>query len=222
MSAEPNRDRWLIGLAARLAAGESPPAFAGEQVDRILAYLDAHQSFDAEAESRIRAALTPAWLRAGPSLREARRDLRTSLDEGIRCPCCDKFAKRYKRRLNGAVVRSLAWLVLASDDPRIAEAGGWVDVPKHGPRWMMRGNPHPKLALWGFAERRPIDDESSSRSSGVWRPTSLGRAFVDGSIDAPAHLYEYLSEVQAFAEQRVRFSEVLDVAFDYRALMDEP
>lgn len=221
MTTSEERDRWLRGLALDLANGHNPPNFSGEQVDRIFEYLDEHPAFDGEAESQIRAALTPAWLRGGPSLRQARRALRSGLEAGTRCPCCDKFAKRYKRRLGGAIVRSLAWLVLASDKLSKADEHGWVDVPRIGPRWIVRGQPHPKLVLWGFAERREVEDDSSKKCSGMWRPTDLGRRFVEGRTDAPAWVFEYLSEVESISAERVGFRDVLDVPFDYRALMEE-
>lgn len=218
---DPIRDRWLRDLAESTRAGVPLPRFSDEQVDRLLAYLDEHPTLrGTETDSTIRAALVPRWIRGGPTLREARRDLRAELETGTRCPCCGKWAKRYKRRLYGAVVRSLGWLVLASADPEKSDEAGWVDVPTHGPRWMMRGNPHPKLALWGFAERRPVDDESPTRSSGVWRPTDRGRRFVSGETDAPAFVYEYLSEVESVSAERVRFLQVLDVPFDYQSIME--
>jgi len=220
---DPIRDRWLRGLAERLRAGAAPPRFSDQQIDRLFEYLDQHPLLrGTEDESTIRSALAPLWLRGGPSLRKARRDLRAGLDAGSRCPCCDKFAKRYKRRLGGAIARSLAWLVLASDRSiRAGDGDGWVDVPETGPRWVVRGQPHPKLALWRFAERREVEDDSPTRSSGRWRPTALGRSFVRGEIDAPAWVFEYLSEVESVSSERVRFEEVLDVAFDYRALMED-
>ncbi len=218
MTRDPQRDQWLTLLADRLAEGGlgALPRFAGEQVDAVVGYLDGDHGVPAEAASRIRSALAPLWLRGGPTLREARRDLRAGIDEGQRCPCCSKWVKRYRRRLNGAVVRSLAWLVLASD--RSTEEG-WVDVPREGPRWLIRGNPHPKLRLWGFAERREVEEGSGVRCSGLWRPTDRGRRFVDGLVDAPESVFELLSEVDAVSPERVWFRDVLDVAFDYDALM---
>lgn len=222
MSVDANRDRWLERLAESLRLGGRLPNFSDEQVDRIFAYLDEHPTLGGtETESVIRSALSPVWIRGGPSLREARRDLRAGLDAGSRCPCCGKFAKRYKRRLGGAIARSLAWLVLASDCEDGGDVDGWVDVPATGPRWVVRGQPHPKLVLWGFAERREVDDDSPTKSSGRWRPTERGREFVAGRIDAPAFVFEYLSEVESISAERVRFEEVLDVPFDYRSLMGE-
>lgn len=217
------QDRWLRGLAERLAAdgAVAVPRFSVEQVDRVFAHLDSGDSVLTDSEIEvIRTHLTPLWLSGGPSLREAKRDLRADLDAGTHCPCCSKWVKRYRRRLNGAVVRSLAWLVLASEDPSIADPDGWIDVPRFGPRWMLRGNPHPKLRLWRFAERKAVDDQSSVRCSGVWRPTDLGRRFARGEVDAPDSVFEYLSEVDSVSPERVRFAEVMDVEFDYRALME--
>ena len=215
------RDRWLLGLASRLQAEgvAALPTMTAEQVEAVFEYLDSHEAFPSEPEGVLRHHLTPAWLTGGPTLREAHRDMRAGLDAGTRCPCCSKWVKRYRRRLNGSVVRSLAWLVLASDRPGVGGPDGWVDVPKHAPRWMVRGNPHPKLRLWGFAERRPVEEGSSVRSSGMWRPTALGRRFVAGSTDAPESVFEYQSDVDAVSAERVRFDQVLDVAFDYTELM---
>ena len=41
------------------------------------------------------------------TLTRARQRLHARLDEGLFCPCCDQYAKRYRRKMNSGMVRSL-------------------------------------------------------------------------------------------------------------------
>lgn len=162
------------------------------------------------------------WLRRGPSLREAARNLWAAADEGAHCPLCKKWVRRYWHRLNASMARGLAWLALAARRPEVADPEGWVHVPTHGPRWLVRTNQHASLRLWGLAERRAPDEGARVKCSGWWRPTARGFAFVDGIEEVEDRVLTYNGEVVARGVETLRFVDVLDVAFDYAELMGTP
>lgn len=210
---------WLITLSQKIAIDgkEACPNLTEDQVDSILVWLDTY-SLPGFAADRIRHAIAPQWVRGGTSLREAQRDMIGRLDEGTVCPCCNRTVKRYKRRLNGGMVRSLAWLVIASNRG-LRDADGYIDIPNNAPRWLVRARQYPKLTLWGFAERRRAGTSDGPRSTGMWRPTDAGIRFAASQTSAPQYVYEYQSEVSAISPERVRFHDVLDVGFDWDELM---
>jgi len=196
---------WSRDLLDRLAAGDGPDA-------------DALRARVASA----RAVVEEEWLRRGETLRQAAVALWGAADEGAWCPLCRKWVRRYWHRLNGSMARGLAWLVLAARRAEIADAEGWVHVPTHGPRWLVRTNQHASLRLFGLAERRAPDEESRVKCSGWWRPTERGFDFVDGLVEVEDRVLTYNGEVVARGEARLRFRDVLDVAFDYSELMGTP
>jgi hypothetical protein len=191
--------------------------------------LDRLSSVDPLSESTIRAIvediearLERAWLRRGPSLREAAREVWAEADDGAYCPVCRKWVRRYWHRLNASMARGLAWLVLAARRDEVVDDDGWVHVPTHGPRWLVRTNQHATLRLWGLAERRAVEDGTSVKCSGRWRPTERGFAFVDGLVEVEDRVLTYNGEVVARGTETIRFERVLDVQFDYETLMATP
>jgi hypothetical protein len=190
----------------------------------LLARLVGEGASDAlrrEAET-ARSRIEDEWLRRGPTLREAARDLWADADEGAHCPLCRKWVRRYWHRLNASMARGLAWLVLAARRSEVVDREGWVHVPTHGPRWLVRTNQHASLRLFDLAERRAADEDGRTKCSGLWRPTARGLAFVDGLVEVEDRVLTYNGEVVAHGEATLRFRDVLDVAFDYAELMGDP
>lgn len=73
----------------------------------------------------------------GNSIDDAKVAFQSKLDEGTTCPCCGRFAKRYRRKINSSMGASLVALVNISDrrmadafasskSPTAWEASAWV------------------------------------------------------------------------------------------------
>ena len=77
------------------------------------------------------------------ALHAIRERLRENLDEGVTCPCCGQYAKRYKRKLNSSMAAALCWLWTHS-------GYAWCDVPSQAPSWVLKAREYPKLAWWGL------------------------------------------------------------------------
>lgn len=145
------------------------------------------------------------------TLAEARDTLRANLDDGSKCPCCDQFARRYKRKLNSDMARSLILIV----DEYLHEPHdtSWVDIQEID----VRGGDYAKLRHWGLLESRPNDDDTK-RTSGLWRPTELGIDFAQGRARMPSHVYIYNNKVDGFTDSTITIREALGDAFDYAEL----
>ena len=153
----------------------------------------------------------------GVTVQEARRVLRSAREEGTWCPVCDKYARKYWRRFNSTMGRSLIWLVKAS-----GREIRWVDVPNEGPRGVIKTNQHTTCQWWGLIEGMPTDPRSKQKSEGMWRPTAKGILFVHNSVTIPCRVCTYNAEPIAYDEREfLSIDEVLrSDGFDYRELME--
>jgi len=163
------------------------------------------------------------------SVREARTLIEDNLDDGLRCPCCSKWVKRYKRKINASMSRSLIWLVraaLGTGSPLLpAYSSGksyWVDVPNTAPKWLLRTNQLPTLAWWGLVERMPKDatpEHNSTKHSGLWKPTQKGIDFAKRKITVPLAAVTYNGAVEWLEGPEVLITDCLGEKFDYKEIM---
>ena len=58
------------------------------------------------------------------TVKEAKTFLRKNFDQGIDCPCCGQFVKKYKRKLNS----SMAYALILIGKNRLAGYDGWIQV----------------------------------------------------------------------------------------------
>lgn len=199
--------RWLAGRKqqAKRTVADQPEAEAP----------DVPQGVQLELDLWTRPSLEEVLPAVGDTtLAEARRHLIAHLDEGVHCPCCDQYARRYKRKLNSGMVRALLWLVQVHRQGN----GDWVDVQVNAPAWLLRTKQLPTTRYWGLVERAP-NDASTRKSSGQWRPTDLGIRFAFGDVRVPRHVYVYNDVVEAFSAERTDVIEALGDRFSYSELM---
>lgn len=184
------------------------------------------------ASPRVAPDLPPGAPRDPWTLRALRDWVDANKDAGVCCPVCDHPCRVYPRVLNATTVRSLCWLVRASAGEVVAitdggqarlpvEAGGFVDVPRWGPTWVVRTNQHAGLRWWRLAERAPNDDKKK-RDSGLWRPTELGIAFAEGRILVPKRVYHYRGEAVGYGPEMTSIVDALGETFDYQVVMARP
>ena len=136
------------------------------------------------------------------------------LEQGLDCPCCERFIKVYTRRLSEGMARWLVWLYFVwceSDDD------GWDTTPPKKLRLWFGGDYH-KLKHWGFVEQRTNTDKKK-KTSGVWRITQWGRDFVDGTMAAPAYVRLLTDERVRFSDENVLFHQLYGTHFDIREVM---
>jgi hypothetical protein len=133
--------------------------------------------------------------------------------DGGHCPCCDRWGRVYARTLNETMAKSLVWLAHMSAD------GSWVDVPKQGPRWLVRSNQLPTLRWWGLVERVTNEDDPTKKHSGHWRATEKGIQFAGNNLRVPKKVYTYNAEVETFGDEMVSIKDCTE-QFDYSAVME--
>lgn len=149
-------------------------------------------------------------------LEEARELVQSQLDDGVTCPCCAQFCKRYRRKLNSGMAATLCWLVRwAKSQPR----GAYVYVNKTAPRFVLRrGGEWTLLQHWGLIEEKPKDPDADERTSGRWRPTQEGVNFALQRTTVPSHVLTY-NKGGLLAGDQVTIRTCLGNHFSYKELM---
>jgi len=108
---------------------------------------------------------------SGATLTEARDWLRERLYDGARCPCCEQYARVYRRKLNATMIRALVALYRAGGTERYV----------HGPTVLrgtnVFGGEVGKLALFGLVAEETARREDGGRS-GWWLVTREGEEFL--------------------------------------------
>lgn len=130
------------------------------------------------------------------TLKEARDYLYASLEDGTKCPCCDRLAKIYvKRTITSSMARGLIHLVkkglLTGERP-------WYHVQNEFAKAGLRagrGGDFNKFRYWDMIEPEVggVRDDGSSRT-GIWRVTERGQDFVLGRIRVRKYVAIYAKQ----------------------------
>lgn len=126
---------------------------------------------------------------------------------GVECPCCHRYARAYKRKLNsGMAVR----LVFAHRAARRSPFNLRAVLMAH-PGY---GNPvdFSLLRFWGLIEEQP--------DSAVWAITERGVAFLNGATAIPRYIWHWSNSMLGEPwGPPVTIREALGDHFDYDELM---
>ena len=152
----------------------------------------------------------------GRTLADARAEVLANREDGIECPCCNQFAKVYRRTVTSTMAR---WLIELVRRHRID--GEWQSSSSMWSLSISRGSGDvAKLMYWGLIERDAKDEEDTIRkTSGMWRPTHLGSDFVDGCHSVPRHALIYASALIGFDGDFIGVRDAIGNKFDYSKLM---
>lgn len=131
---------------------------------------------------------------------------------GTTCPCCERFAKVYKRKLNSTMVRCLIKLSKLKE--------GYHHVSKIVEGISNTGtNDFSKLKYWGFIEDM-VNLDQSKKTSGFWKITDEGKFFVNSPEVAVAYKYALVYNGECLKlEGSTTIIEALGDNFNYKELM---
>ena len=137
---------------------------------------------------------------------------------GIHCGACEQLAKVYSRKVTSAHARVLISLVR-----RFAIEAKWYSTNE---RWMQTCKHVAALSYWNLIEEKPKDltdekQQAGGKTSGFWRPTSEGIAYVHMRIRLPRYAMVYNAQVLEFQGEQVSISDSLGDRFDYEELMNQ-
>lgn len=132
------------------------------------------------------------------------------------CPCCERKVKRYKNPLlSGYCVALIALVALFKNEE------GWYHVSQHVLRVKPTYHDLGKCRHFGLAEQCPNEDDPTKNYSGLWRPTELGIAFVEGTATIPNYEVRENRKVLWLEGGDVDIRHCLGESFDYEKLMKD-
>ena len=143
------------------------------------------------------------------TLQDAKEQLEANLTEGVTCPCCSRFAKRYRRKLHAEMGRYLVNVY-----KRDQFGTEWIHIREIMPGVVKASTDASYLVHYGLIECR-----GSEGGAGWYRTTPFGREFVEGKRMAKSHFFVYGGESQGFSGDYVSIKQVLGTKFDYAELM---
>lgn len=160
------------------------------------------------------------FFRSGPTLTEAKETLLGSLQAGTICPCCEQFAKLYKRQIHSSMAAALIAfykLCHGNTDPYFHT----LELLKTLPAALHQRacGDFAKLSIWGLIEEKQKEEDGPGRTSGRWRLTEKGGDFVRGAARVPQYVYLYNDSIKGWSENNVSISDCLKNKFDYEQLM---
>lgn len=147
---------------------------------------------------------------AGFTLAQARKWLGDRLDKGETCPCCDQFAKIYKRAITKNMANILTVLPTRDAEGEPVWFKGSEAVKDNS-------GDLAKLRYWGLIEEEKERRPDGGRS-GWWRVTPLGRKFLMGKVTVSKYAVLYNGKLIDFEGAQVNIRELLPFRFD--TLMD--
>jgi hypothetical protein len=124
------------------------------------------------------------------TLARARQRLYANLDEGLFCPCCDQYAKRYRRRIHSG----MAWALI-----KLYRYGGtdWQYLPATRISLGIKSRDDVSLAYWRLIAELQVPREDGGRA-GWWHVTQKGEAFILQGLRIPKFAIVYNGECTDF------------------------
>src|SRR5215831_5080791 len=145
------------------------------------------------------------------TLEEARARLQAGLENGLTCPCCGQFAKRYRRKFNSGQARSLINIYIRGG----RADRDWVYIPLLSAKSREEG----KIAYWGLLQESEERREDGGRA-GWWRVTLLGERFLLDGLRIPKYVFVYNAVCSGFDRtEMVTIQDCLGDKFDLGELM---
>lgn len=154
---------------------------------------------------------------AESTLAEARRWVAQHRGKGVRCPCCQRYARVYKRPLNYSMAYALMLIY-----EYFADHSDWLHVPTYlnGKGVVARGGDWAKMVYWGLIVGSGGIRADESKRVGNYKITEKGINFVEGRISVPSYVVVYNARVIGKSDSEIYIHQALGEHFNYAAMMD--
>lgn len=141
------------------------------------------------------------------TLAEAKQYLRKNFKAGASCPCCGKYVKAYKRKLNAGMARALIIIY------KLTKNGNSIHVQDRFTKLGLRATTmdYAYLEKWNLIQ--------SHVTNGYWSITQLGKEFVEDDIDLPDYCLVYNTKVYHWSDTLINIDTALTEEFDIDEIM---
>ena len=136
------------------------------------------------------------------TLTEARADFLEQLGKGgKRCPCCDRFGRRYSYAISNNTIRKLYACADLTSDGSFTTLAALHEYDRYLQGITLSTGHFTFLRFIDLIEKREEGDEDEGAVG--WRITPKGKAFLEGSILIPKKLHVYANRIQGVSEETV-------------------
>lgn len=159
------------------------------------------------------------------TLEQAKAFVLANINKGIKCPCCQQFSKKYRRKITSTMCRELISLYhLNKGNNDFIHRKDILNSMGNAAQLIVSvsGGDFAKLIYWEMIEEK-LKEESKGegRTSGFWRITEKGKAFVETLITVPKYIYLYDGVLCDKSEEEISILEAINDKFSYSELMGE-
>ncbi len=141
-------------------------------------------------------------------LRVARAYVEQGRADGVRCPCCDRLVKDYRRKIHWDAAAAL-----------VTAYRKYGLRPFHGKEFNRLGGDWARLRHWGLLHEPSDEPRPDGRRSGWWRVTEHGRDFVQRYAVVPTYILLSDNELVGFDGPDIDIDQALTHRFDLRELL---
>lgn len=134
------------------------------------------------------------------------------------CPCCARRARINRLRIHSTLALMLCRLYYISQR-EWGEPQSWVHIEAFKPK-QRTGNDFSIVKHWWLAEPKRAALGEDKASSGMWRLTDAGAAWVEAAAGARIPKYAYVLDdrVLSFSPELITLKEALNNKFSYEDL----
>lgn len=153
------------------------------------------------------------------TVREVKQFLSENVKKGTICPCCHQSVKVYPYPFNRNQARDLIRLYLLDrKESRFYHIKSEIHKSSED-----SSGEFAKIRYWGLIEQMTKDpNDTKKRTSGYWRITPKGRAFVEREIPIQEKARIYNKKCYGTMGDNVFIDKTLGTFFDYEKLMNNP
>lgn len=144
------------------------------------------------------------------TLQDARDFVRTRKSEGVECPCCERYTKTYRRKLNAGMCSALIDIYKLTKTHR--PKGSWWHCQELDKAGISTSREYSKLRFWDLVEPHP-------RKRGYWRITRQGVAFVKSNVKMQSIAIIEDNECLGADGEHISIREALGDKFDLEELL---
>lgn len=155
----------------------------------------------------------------GITLHEAKDWLNNKVtsDEGVICPCCNRYTRRYKRKITKSMILGLHLIKKSgkTDYIHLQEFFKNQDCPSS------TFGDVAKLRFWGLIDKLETERPDGSHRNGFYRITQQGIDFLEGKLKVPPYVIIRNDIPVSFStDEPIGVFESSLQGFNFRDLMD--
>jgi len=131
--------------------------------------------------------------------------------KSIICPCCERSARIWKRKINTSMARAIIALSIHGDDP--------VHLFRFLVARKIQHSDAPLLRHWELISELQGEREDGNPRNGHYFITQKGHDFARSRISVPRYIFLYNDSVRGFSDEKIEIQGALGSKFNYEELL---